>query len=232
MENYYIDRIRSNSAMLLRLKAHCNKDLAGRTCIIIGSAPDPVIPNVENAYKICVNGSVHSAYKYFSSPPDLTYLNGAIFTDRDAYSNATRDVLRGKNIGDVLIARHTFEDALATLKEIDVLFGLNFPISKYDKRIIMAESMGYSLLGNYKFDANVSNGLFMSAVAWWCGASKVVLVGFSFNSRHEYSKDSELSVRGHLQEDATFLDYIASTQLPFFTTSKEIHANFGVKPWV
>jgi hypothetical protein len=229
MENFFLDRRRGDAPKLAELRGHLHKRIAGRGCLVIGSAPNPVFPVSDGMFRVCVNGSVNSAYKYLSAPPDLTYLNGAIFTDRDAYSAATLEVLRGRDIGDVLIARHTYQEACATLGEINATFGLSMPLSKYDKRVILGEAIGHSLLGRYRFDANVSNGLFMAAVALWGGASKVVLVGFSFNSRHDYCKDKELSARGHVREDTLFLEVVAASRLAVETTSTEIHGNFGIR---
>lgn len=229
MENYFIDGFRSDRGKMRELRAYLTHEVAGRRCIVMGSAPDPVVPPLGDSYAICVNGSVYSAYKYWSSPPDLTYLNGAIFNDRDAYSNATLQVLKGRNIGDALIALHTYDLAIGMLREIDVVMKKPFALSKYEKRLILGEALGYSAWGLYPFASNVSNGLFMSAVALWAGAPEVVLVGFSFNSRHAYSEKEELSTRGHIREDALCLDHVAKSGLPFFTTSAEINAGYGIR---
>jgi hypothetical protein len=229
MENYLVDRFRADHRILETLKSHLEPKVNKRRCIVMGSAPNPVVPPLENAFSICVNGSVFSAYKHWSTPPDLTYLNGAIFNDGDSYAKATLEVISGKNIGDVVIARHTYALALEMMGKAGMTFGKSFPVSKYDKRIILGEAIGHSIFGTYPFEANVSNGLFMASMALWLGAPEVVLVGFSFNSQHAYSTEKELSTRGHIREDALFLKHAVAAGLPFSTTSPEISKDFGMQ---
>jgi hypothetical protein len=184
---------------------------------------------IENACYFCVNGSVHSADKYFHVVPDVTFLNGAIFNDADSYAQATVAVLRDKQLGIVLVSRNAYHCCSTVLQEIGASAKKCYPISKYDKRLIIGEAMGHKWWGAYPIDANVSNGLFMAVVALWAGAAEVILVGFSFNSRHEYTTcNQQLSVRGHLLEDSKFLEYIASGNSPVTTTSLEIHEKFGI----
>lgn len=226
MENYFLDRLRSNGKDLPILRQYLVSEVAGRDCIVIGSAPDPVVPNIKDAYVLCVNGSVHSAYRYISAKPHLTYLNGAIFKNTDDYSNATISVLREKHLGDLLISKYTADLCLQKLDEIQATYGRAFVLSRFDKRVIMGQALGYTSLGRYRHKANVSNGLFMASVALWAKAASVTLVGFSFNNRHEYSKNAELSKRGHVEEDCRFLELMVSGRFPVLTTSQEIHNKF------
>lgn len=228
MENHYFDRLRADRQKLALLKSHLVPKVNSRRCIVMGSAPNPIVPPMDGAFSICVNGSVFSAYKHWSAAPDLTYLNGAIFNDEDSYANATLEVISGKEIGDVVIARHTFGLASEMMGKADMKFGETFPVSKYDKRVILGEAAGHSILGNYPFDANVSNGIFMAALALWLGAQEVLLVGFSFNSQHAYSTGKELSKRGHIREDALFLKHAVKAGLPLKTSSPEIGKDFGM----
>jgi hypothetical protein len=229
MENFFRDRYFGDLAKLSRLRSVLRETIAGRACIVIGSAPDPIVPVIESACHFCVNGSVHSADKYFHVTPDATFLNGAIFNDADSYAEATVGVLRDKRLGIVLVSRNAYHCCSTVLQEIGASAKECYPISKYDKRLIIGEAMGHKWWGAYPIDANVSNGLFMAVVALWAGAKEVILVGFSFNSRHEYTTASQqLSVRGHLLEDSKFLEFIAAGQLPFATTSAEIHEKFGI----
>lgn len=229
MENYHRDRYYGDLAALSRLRGVLREAVAGRTTIVIGSAPDPVVPVVQNACHFCVNGSVHSADKYFQVAPDVTFLNGAIFHDADSYAEATVGALRGKSLGTVLVSRNAFHCCAAVLEEMGASAKKCYSVSKYDKRLIIGQALGHSLWGTYPIEANISNGMFMAVVALWAGATDVILVGFSFNSRHEYSKQNQqLSVRGHLREDCKFLEHIVASQLPFATTAKEIHQKFGL----
>lgn len=231
MENYLLDRMRSDRRKLNQLRLHLQNKMSGRSCIVMGSAPNPTVPKTSNAYTICVNGSVHSAHKYLGTQADLTFLNGAIFNNTDDYSNATQGVLENKSLGDVLIARNAYELGLETLQKLNTNYKMTLSISKYDKRVILAEACGRSLNGRYKFEANISNGLFMSAVALWSGAASVILAGFSFNSKHDYSEDNELSKRGHLVEDRLYLEHIVKSGLPIFTTEAEIISSFDIGSW-
>jgi hypothetical protein len=229
MENYHRDRYHGDLAALSRLRAVLRETVAGRTTIVIGSAPDPVVPAVHNACHLCVNGSVHSADKYFHVIPDATFLNGAIFHDADSYAEATVGALRDKSLGIVLVSRNAYHCCSAVLEEIGASARKCYSVSKYDKRLIIGQSLGHSFFGTYPIEANISNGMFMAVVALWAGAAEVILVGFSFNSRHEYSKQAQqLSVRGHLREDSRFLEYIVASKLPVSTTAPEIHNKFGL----
>jgi hypothetical protein len=228
MENHFIDRLRADRQRLALLKSHLKPKVNGRRCIVMGSAPNPMVPPLDGAFSICVNGSVFSAYKHWGTAPDLTYLNGAIFNDDDSYANATLEVISGKDIGDAIIARHTFDLALDMMVKADMTFGEAFPVSKYDKRLILGEAAGYSIIGRYPFEANVSNGIFMAALALWLGAPEVLLVGFSFNSQHAYSTGEELSKRGHIREDALFLKHAVKAGMPLKTSSREIAKDFGM----
>ena len=198
---------------------------------MIGSAPNPVVPVMDDPFVICVNGSVYSANEYWGRSPDLTYLCGAIFNDSDHYAAITKDILSGRLVGDVLIARHVFKKALPVLASERVLHGRSFPLSKYDKRIILGAAVGHSLFGSYHCNSNVSNGLFMVGMALWGGASQVVFSGISFGSRHSYSAGTTLSQRGHLREDQEFLKAAVDLKLPIFATSDEIHAYSGLVMW-
>lgn len=231
MENHYTDRFRCNRQQLQQLRKHLRSKISGRACIVLGSAPNPTIPKVEDALTICVNGSVNSAQEYMSTTADMTFLNGAIFNDEDTYSNTTLRVLKGKSLGDLLIARNGLERGVAILRDMGTRYDHCFPISKYDKRVIIGESFGRKLLGRYPFDANISNGFFMSVVALWAEASAVILAGFSFNNSHDYSQQAELSKRGHLQEDQLYLKHLAQSQLPVYTTEQTILDSFELKPW-
>jgi hypothetical protein len=231
MENYHLDRKRASVSELLKLRRHVQNQIGGRDCIVIGSAPTPVVPAMSDPFVLCVNGSVFSANEYWGRNPDLTYLCGAIFNEADAYATRTKDTLRGRSIGDVLIARHAFKKALPMLADEGISHGNSFPLSKYDKRIILGESIGYFLLGGYRCNSNVSNGLFMVGMALWGGASRVVFSGISFGNQHAYSAGTSLSQRGHLHEDQRFLEVTVERNLPVFTTSDEIHARFGVRMW-
>lgn len=229
MENHFIDRFRADRPMLEKLRAHLTQRIAGRRCIIMGSAPDPVVPPLDGAFTVCVNGSVYSAYKHWAKAPDLTYLNGAIFNDNDSYSNATLTALSGKHLGDAIIARHSFELALRMMGGSGITYDGAYSFSKYDKRVVLGDAAGHGVFGSYPFEVNVSNGIFMANMALWAGAADAVLVGFSFNSAHAYSTGKELSTRGHIREDSLFLAHIAKSSMPVLTTSVEINERFGIR---
>lgn len=231
MENYFLDCRRSDRKKLGKLKAHLGNQISSRSCIIMGSAPNPTLPQVEDSLVVCVNGSVHSAQQYLGRSPILTFLNGAIFKNTDTYSNATLRVLEDSALGTLLIARNAYDTAKVTLSELRASYTEAFSVSKYDKRVILAESCGKGFLGTYPFDANVSNGLFVAALALWAGAREAILTGFSFNSKHAYSTDVALSKRGHLEEDRLFLEYIGRSTLPIYTAEKEILESFAIKRW-
>lgn len=226
-----MDRARTSVSELLKLQRHVQSRIGGRDCVVIGSAPNPVVPEMKDPFVICVNGSVFSADEYWGRSPDLTYLCGAIFNDSDHYAVRTKDALRGRTVGDALIARHVFKKALTVLASERVLHGRSFPLSKYDKRIILGEAIGHSLFGGYRCNSNVSNGFFMVGMALWGGASRVVFSGISFGNQHAYSAGTALSQRGHLREDQSFLKVAVDLKLPVFTTSDEIHAYSGLAMW-
>jgi hypothetical protein len=218
MENYYTDLMRADLTLKDRIKMHFKGRVQSRRVIVVGSAPDPLFPAIEDACVVCVNGSAYSLARYTGREADISFLNAAIFRDNGAYTSATLTALSGRQIGDVLLNAPSSDSSIALMARHNIKHGAVYPISKYEKRLILTEVLGRKKLGFYRHAANVSNGVFMAAFSLWAGAKDVVLVGFSFlNNFHAYSPQS-LSHRAHINEDALFLKLAAAQKLPISST--------------
>lgn len=226
MPNYYRDRLRANIKVLKAIRKRLTSEIAGRRCLVVGSAPNPDFLPYENDYIMCINGSSYSLREHLHRKPDITFLNKYMFMAEDEYSEKTFNVISNSYLGDVLLNNELYSNALTKLESLNATYDHSFPISTRDRRVVLGEVLGYNLWGTYSHFPRVSNGIFMSALALWCGASEAVLIGFSLNSQHAYSTDSQLRSRLNVREDARYLERVVELNLPISTTSRKLANDF------
>jgi hypothetical protein len=224
-----VARIRAESLVLRQLRTRFTAVFEGARCLIIGSAPEIVIPGpLQNDRHICVNGSPYVAKQGGIDTPDLTVITGDATALKNDHSRATVPIWKGLQTRDQLFietgdrARH----ARSVLDDVGFRYERFLAISKWERAAIIGEVCGVELgIGNY--DERVSNGVFGAILALWCNASDVVLCGFSFRDGHSYIR-AELP-RQHVKGDHSFFDCADRLGFPISTTSVEIHEARGVR---
>jgi hypothetical protein len=221
-------KIRAESVFLRDLRARFSESLQGSRCLVVGSAPNVVVPKPRSGDRcICVNGSPYAAKQGGIDKPDLTIITGNATALKNEHSRATVPVWRGLQTREVLFVETGDRErhARSVLDGIDFRYDRFSKISKWERAAIIGDVCGVELgIGNY--DERVSNGVFGAILALWSNANTVVICGVSFRGGHNYI-DTELP-RQHINGDHAFFECADRLGLPISTTSVEIHEARGV----
>ena len=170
----------------------CRSRLEGRPCLVLGSAPSPTWPAPsEKRSLLCVNSSGWAANQRGLPEPELTFMRKRKLTkakkahDRAAISNLTTKHL-------ILVGGGYDPDMVTMSCYKRILEGLNYrygTISAMDHELraeIILEITGQEFGRGSKFDTKISNGLFSACLAFYLGATEVVLCGFSLEDGLSY----------------------------------------------
>lgn len=163
--------------------------LEGRACVVVGSAPLPTrcAEVAESEIVIAVNGSISSVKR----PVDL-WVVASRRQDRPG-SGQIRPLhktmlhqAKGRTAGHVLMLRGpkdaTEKDTLAMLEALGCRYHTWSVLDKPTKRWLEGE-----LCARTEKEP-CSSGILATAIALWCGAASVRLVGFSFTPGYHYLK--------------------------------------------
>jgi hypothetical protein len=223
-----VAKIRAESVFLRELRERLSVKLQGSRCLIVGSAPDVVIPKLQLGDRcICVNGSPYAAKHQGIDKPDLTIINGNTTSLKSEKSQATIAIWKGLQTREILFVETGDRErhARSVIERVGFRYDRFTKISKWERAAIIGEVCGVELgIGNY--DERVSNGMFAAILAVWGQASEIVMCGFSFRGGHNYIK-AELP-RQHISGDQAFFACAKQRGFPLTTTSVEIHETCGV----
>lgn len=221
-----VNRIRESGA-LRGVKKEYESKFKGLTCVIVGSAPNAVAPDLETINAcICVNGSPWAARRLGITIPDLTIVAGFSTLDNKPARRATKSVWDGVRSAEVLYIE-------AGANAIEGRHSLNSAGFRYDtfntlttveRAVIIGDVCGVEL-GLGSRDSRISNGMFAAALAIWAGAKEIVLVGFSLTGGHSYMENK--SEREHLNGDIAFLELSRNFTCKVLTTSTELSDRFS-----
>ena len=164
--------------------------IEGRACVVLGSAPLKTkhAEVTETELVIAVNGGISSA----PGAVDL-WVVASRRQDRPGSGEIKplhKTMLhqaKGRTVGHVLLLRGpkeaTEKDTLAMLKHLGCRYHGWSVLDKPTKRWLEGE-----LCGRERDQDPCSSGILTTAMALWCGAASVRLVGFSFAPGYHYLK--------------------------------------------
>jgi hypothetical protein len=161
--------------------------IEGRAVVVVGSAPlkTAAADVLESEVAIAVNGGISSVAR----PVDLWVVASR---SQDKPGSGTikplhRTMLqqaKGKTVGHVLMLRGPKEesqkDTLAALGQLNVMLGTWSVLDKPTKLHVETS------LCARKDKEPCSSGILATAIALWCGAESVRMVGFSFTPGYNY----------------------------------------------
>jgi hypothetical protein len=207
----------------LPLSAHADESqvtrvkplLEGRNCVVVGSAPLPtntaeILPG---ECVIAVNGSISS----FTPPADLWVMNSKL---QDKPGDGTikpmhKTMLRqgkGRTAGHLLLLRGPKVASegytLATLEALGVQYQSWSVLDKPTKRWFEGQ-----VCHRTSENRPCSAGVLVTAIALWCGAAHVRMVGFSFSPGYQYLPKVQPAYwwRDHVDADRRALKALATS---------------------
>jgi hypothetical protein len=218
--------IRSRSGRLRNLRKRLAAQLEDSCCLIIGSAPDIIIPesilNMPKLQIICVNGSPCIAKNFGITSTDITIIVGHTTALKSEKSRATIPLLNGLHTGEVIFIENldNKQHAMSVLDTARFQYDRFTSLSTHERSAIIGEVCGVEL-GIGKRHDRISAGAFAAVISAWANAGEIIMCGFSLKGGHKYI-EKELP-RDHVGGDQSFFRLAMQLQLPIKTTSVEIH---------
>jgi hypothetical protein len=172
--------------------------LRGQACAIVGAAPlrTPRAELEAGERVICVNGSISSV----GSAPDLWLLNSS--ENRSALHLRMLQQAAGREARHVAFLRGskvpTEPASIRHLHRVRCAIGGWSVIDKPIKRWLEESICDRPPRG---VKPACSSGLFAAALALWCGAARVRLIGFSWKAGYHYVTVPRSVRRGHVDAD-------------------------------
>lgn len=179
--------------------------IAGRACVVVGSAPlsSPVADVTETEIVIAVNGGI-------SSVPRAVDLWVVASRTQDRPGNPLIKPLhktmlqqaKRRTVGHLLMLRGPTDaserDTLAALAQLGCLHHTWSVLDKPTKRWLEGE-----LCARVADKSPCSSGILATAIALWCGASAVRMVGFSLKAGYHYLPNAQPQSwwRNHVDAD-------------------------------
>lgn len=224
-----IRRLRTAGA-LDPLREEMRAEFFGRRCLVVGSAPDVMLP-ADTAFDciICVNGSSWILNRNGPPhPPEVTVVAGWSTRTNNQVRIETQRIWRGLETRLLLFveAGATADEGRRVLDACGFRYDQFRSIDQLERAVIVGDVCGEEL-GWGKRDDRVSNGIFAAILAIWAGASEVILAGFSSAGGHAYM--TEDTPRLHLQGDERFLSLADSLACPCSTTSADLARRFRLR---
>ncbi len=228
----------SRPSLLDRLRArlsvsHVAPDATNGPCLVLGSAPNPVIPSGFDAHWtfISVNASqAGAAAAGITRVPDLTVMSGQMLGTKPE-NLAGQAALRGGRTKQLLL----IERGIATREAIPALRILDF---RYDVLRTMNHweraGLTYRLLGEHlatgSGEDKISTGVFAAVFSALRGHRPTVMSGFSLSSDgHSYNPLGHR--RQHRRIDALALRMLAAPRYAVFSADADFAASSGLPLW-
>src|SRR5690554_2875586 len=215
--------------ILPELHAFLHANLADRDALIIGSAPDLVLPeNAGTMPLLCVNGSVISANAVGLSPL-LTVFVGYTTAAEKRTSADTMARLAGLSSHAVAFIEKgdSVKSAKNSLATAGFSYDLFYQLDHNQRLKVIHHTTGLDFNGATR-DDRPSNGVFAAVIALWAGARTVTLAGISLRGGHRYL--DYFTERFHQVGDARCLEHFA-TRMPerVLSTHPELQHSFGLR---
>jgi hypothetical protein len=223
--------LRDSSEALAKLKAALVPEIAGKRCLLVGSAPDLVLPDMARiGAVICVNGSGITAARLGLPVPALTVTTSALARTKDrSFRVETIRQFDGLETRNLLLTWGDAEmhaQALNTFQKAGYRPRTCFTLSD-DERAALALAVMPAENVLTRGNDKISTGIFAATVALWAGAEQVIMAGFSLAGGHSYTAQN--TYRNHIGGDSAFFALAAQNGWPVSTTAKALHDEFGLK---
>jgi len=201
------------------------------TCLVLGSAPDPVMPaGFDSTWGfVTINASQTSAEKW-NVQPDATIMSDRMFEDSPANISGKQAIQNRRTHQLFLIQRgHSIYEIEKILQALHYSFERLTVIDHWTRSRITYEILGsYLAIGSGQ--QKISTGIFASLMAYYLGATAVVLSGFSFTEDgHAYNTLKHK--RYHKSFDKKALSLVQEKGLPFYTTDSRFSSESGLPEW-
>lgn len=222
-----VRQIRASNA-LAQLRDRLRGIYTGQKVLVVGSAPDPVAPDLRSIDKtICVNASSWNARAMGIGLSDMTVVAGFSTRPDKPARVETQKVWQGLATRDLLFieAGATAAEGRRVLDQCGFGYDSFASITPIGRAAIIGEVCGQEL-GLGKRDDRISNGIFAAALAMWAGAREVVLSGISMNGGHAYM--AEATPREHQAGDDAFLRLASSLPARLSATGRELPQVYGL----
>jgi hypothetical protein len=215
---------------LIGLKARLAPTFAHKRALVIGSAPNLVLPPVDRYDTvICVNGSGRPAFDLGILQPDLTVVGGYSTRSDTDVRLKTRIAWRGLETNCLLfvVSGRAAWRGRRIIRSAGLRFDTFRTVSMEERAFITSEVCRENLFQGERED-RISMGVFAAIVALWSGADRVILAGFSLGGGHRYIEGD--TPRYHLAGDARFFRSARALSLPVATNVPEIQREFDIWP--
>lgn len=220
-----------------RLRSVAGSIFHDRRCIVVGSAPRFVAPDLRpEDLVVTVNGSGSQLSKLGVSAADVTLLNGTMFSpvlermgfhDITEVSKATIGVLRNARTRHCFISTnsYSFSDSTKGLSEINFTSDHLHEMTGLHRAAIVGDVCGVEL-GFGGLEERVSTGVAAICLALWGGAGEVIFAGFSMEGGHCYIPSK--TPRLHSIGDREFFRLCSTGKLRVSTTDARLREQFGI----
>ena len=220
------------SATKISNKLKASRGKLNQSFVVLGSAPNPnlVGEQLKGAKLVCVNASGCCAAKLGLPTPDLTVMSGYMVQETtDPVKAATRESIRNlKTTELVWIERGVnFTEAQGRLAKLGYKYE-NLQLIDHQQRAKIIRVVTGENLGEEGGDKKISTGLFAVSLAFYRGASQVVLAGISLNSGgYEYCSTDQ--PRKHITADRQAISAMKRLGLPIKTSEKSLAMATGIE---
>ena len=190
------------------------RNIAGKDVLILGSAPNPVLPKYFHAMPlICCNGSAANASDLSLQSPVMTVVDYELIDEHESKAKDVRSViidsgyLRGLDLGELVATQSN--DAKGGKPEIlQANYSRFLEISRFERRRMIDLLTNTRLLERDRRTSLCSTGAFAVALAFYLGAKSVTLSGFTYFVSSDVSNADEINsinTRSHSMADSMLL---------------------------
>ncbi|MDI7862213.1 membrane-anchored protein [Rhizobiaceae bacterium n13] len=220
-------RLRRPQAPVLREK------LAGRTVVIVGSAPVSTKPEgLDDSFRVLtINASQVVAQGWGIEQPDVTLMQFNQIEGTNTNAVEVRRVLSHQRTGllYMLLWRHGLDRLKAGLEAFDYRYEDLRLIDRYERVELIRQVTGVL---NFELEAESkwSNGIIGTVLAIHSGAKNVILTGINPNSSGHIYNNENLN-RLHASKDLEMLLRLRDMQCPIFTADEIVARDTGLPLW-
>lgn len=195
-----------------------------RSCLVLGSAPDPCVVFSDDMDLICVNSSGYVARALGLPRPALTVLGG--FKLQVPNLEEDRQAMRGLRTKTLLLITNyagdwTLDRARTSLDAFDYQYDELVAINADERAAIVQAVTGERLAGEDSEYRKVTNGLFAACYAFHTHAPKVTLSGISFARAGHYYSDQNRP-RQQIGADRDAVHALLARGYPLYTSEPEL----------
>ncbi len=199
-------------------------------CLVLGSAPSPVLPpGLDASWRlVTVNASQVSAATLGLPAPAVTVISGQMLGQKPANVEAKR-VLAGHSTGAIIFIERGFSmaEARAQFSAMKYRYAGIHPLS-FHQREKMVRQILKADYGPGSGEKKISTGLFAAVLALYLGGAPVVMSGFSLkNDGHAYNSQGHR--REHKETDTRVLAIIRDAGLAIYAADPVFAQQSGLR---